>query len=694
MKSERGNQNKNLLEFIIGTLAVVVTLYSIYVNTIFWIDMLIVVLSVVSIVFLAVKFLEGKKRLIGIIVAIVIGIPCVVAKVYTRSEGTLPPGTEVGELEIDFDELILSYEDEQGRKTVTNSLKSSLKIENIEFESFDYDVKIKDYKLSNNKLVFQGVPSGNFGIDIKFENYDKYSEKMKLNKKELEDGKWTKTITLQEESDFKNFEIEVFDSLDNPLEGFLCDVGIKESGNKVSNIVVGKNGELPYSFSCKENSKLNIVLHDEGNDYEKTIDVNAVSGILEVCFDKVYSKKSLEEKEYKEKKKELEKKAEEAENIEKANNPQLLLKEGKMIDTNIKQSGYIVQSIEDNLSEDEKEKVYSVVLEKEGPYWIDFNHANLTDDYNAWKISIVGNDGETYLEFNSNMNRETTSSCAIGLPAGEFLLSVNDSSVFSDAGFQLNLMTADISNYENEPNGEVLSANQFSEIKNNEMLTKMGNLSHSNDVDYYALTVDSSGVLALRFDHENLTDDQSGWNIKVKNSNSETIEEFDSNWKNISSLSRNIGLKAGTYFIEITAGSYWNNSAYALNVVFHSSDVWEEEFNNEVKYANDLVEGFYEYGNLSSNNDIDYYVFQCEKSGTYEVLVEHENLTEDSEGWKIDVLDKNCDSLWEEALFSKIKDTKTSKNVTLKKGETYYLSVQSNYSYVDADYKIKMEFKN
>jgi Phosphotransferase system cellobiose-specific component IIC len=699
----KGKNNNNGKIMISQLIAVFIGELSIF-SDIYFVPILIIFVSSVAAFIIVLIQSEGKSRIKGLFGALIIFIVGMCLLHFSNNRNAtsdvpkkIPEGVDLGKFEITFDDFLFSYNDEQETGTITDSIKGELLVETIAFESHDYDVKIEDYTFENNVLTFEGVPSGNCAINIKFSNYNLISENLTLNKKDMQDNVWKKKITLQEETDYKNFSVAVFDCLNKPLSEDTCDIEIEDVSENIQNILVGEDGTLPYNFCCKANSNLTLVLHHGENNFTETLEVSQISGTTNVIFSDVYSLESLKEQEEQrikeeeqKQKEEAKRKAAEIEQIEAENNPQILLKNLEPIQTNIKQNGKTINQLTDRLLDEERQKTYAVSIEQAGPYWIDFNHVNLTEESTAWKICIMDNDGNTYMDFTSAMNRVNTSSPIVGLPVGTYNIYVESYGSFSDAEYQVNLMTAEIPNYECEPNHEILTAQPFPEMSSNQAITYFGNLTYDDDVDYYSIQLLNSGVLAFKFEHENLTEDTTGWYITVKDVNSETLVELDSNWKNISTLSPNIGLEMGTYYIEIRAYGSYNDSVYALSTAFYESDSWETEFNDQIGQADILLENVYKHGNLSLNNDVDYYVFQCNKNANYQLTFEHENLTEDMAGWAIDILDKNSDSILEEELYSNCNETKNTVTAQMKEGETYYISVRC-INYTMADYKLKLE---
>ena len=289
---------------------------------------------------------------------------------------------------------------------------------------------------------------------------------------------------------------------------------------------------------------------------------------------------------------------------------------------------------------------------------------------------VSDTNGDVQMEFTSLMSKENTVSQFVGLAAGNYIVTVKSYSSFSDAPYHVRIFQNQKANYDMEPNGETLTANNFQELKNNEVQTFYGNLTDSNDIDYYSFELIKKGVIAF---------------ISIKNSDSEELCYFRVSWQATQTGSPNIGLEAGKYYIQRGNYGSLNREPYALSLVWHESDYWESEFNNVILNADPLIVGYYQHGSLMSGDDVDYYMFQCEKTGTYRMTFEHENLTQDDVGWYIDVLDKDSDKVLDERVQSRWNETTVSKSVRLTQGNTYYILVSGSYYSSNADYKFKLE---
>ncbi len=634
------------------------------------------------------------KRIINIVILIITIIFCAILIIFGEKnyvQNEIPENVERAELEIDLSKMLLKYSDDHGIKELKTEINDELVPEEIKFESYDYDVTIDDWKMEDGKVIISGVPVGNCGIELKFENYDLISEKCKLNKKDLENGKWKKELILQEEGDYKNFEIQLVDSYGNSLSEKRCDIYVDGYNDKITDAVTDSDGKITYSFTGKIDDIICLVLYTGENSYNKMIDISSNSSLIKVEYEDVLSEKTVKDNEHKQELEKLKADSSNQEKMEMQENPRKLLQNENLDMGSLKTEGTLITEWEDALSQDEQEKNINITLSENGGVWIEFIHQNLTSDNQAWKIMVSDTNGDVQMEFTSLMSKENTVSQFVGLAAGNYIVTVKSYSSFSDAPYHVRIFQNQKANYDMEPNGETLTANKFHELKNNEVQTFYGNLTDSNDIDYYSFELIKKGVIAFDFKHENFTNDCNGWYISIKNSDSEELCYFRVSWQATQTGSPNIGLEAGKYYIQIGNYGSLNREPYALSLVWHESDYWESEFNNAILNADPLIVGYYQHGSLMSGDDVDYYMFQCEKTGTYRLTFEHENLTQDDVGWYIDVLDKDSDKVLDERVQSRWNETTVSKSVRLTQGNTYYILVSGSYYSSNADYKFKLE---
>lgn len=592
-------------------------------------------------------------------------------------------------LEISFEELILTYQNDGDVQSITTDIAEDLSIESVELESYDYDFKVQAAEWDGRVLKFEGVPSGNSVIKVKLQDFDLLSSPLKLNRKDLIEDKWTQTFILQRECDFKGFKIQILDSKGRALEEGTCEVLIDDAGS-IDRLPMDGNGEMPFEFYGKEGLTITVNLYYMEEKYTQAFCVDDLKGNAILIFEDILSEESLKEQQYLQEKAEQEERVQTLIEEESKYNPGILLENSVEINTNIRGDYKIIKEWTDSLYDYSDEKYYSIEIDQPGAYWLDFAHNNLTEDSIAWTIRLCDADENEYFRFYSNMNRESTESSVVGLKEGTYTIEVFAYNRFSDAKYKVSVRRANVKDYETEFNDDVLSASVFKNLESNSIVTCLGNLSNEGDHDFYLFTLDKPGVIAFKFEHENLTEDRTGWIISVRDKkNSELLATIFSNWKVTETYSPNIGLEAGSYYIEVEPYDH-TDEVYALSIACHASELWEQEYNNEVKDASTIFTNTNIYGALAIEGDEDYFSYDCEATGTYRISFVHKNLTKDDCGWVIDMLDKDGNLLWEEPLYSNWNQTEVKQSAFLEAGETYYLKVY-HYNYSSADYMLKLE---
>ena len=373
-------------------------------------------------------------------------------------------------------------------------------------------------------------------------------------------------------------------------------------------------------------------------------------------------------------------------NIKYANPSQLLAQSNNTLDVKI--TATAIFTVNDCLNKDQNKKSYNLTIEQPSMIWISFSHPNLTEDKEGWRILLRQDDKEIY-SLLSKWNTPLSESTAVGLSAGNYTLTVEPSNL-NDATYDLKVLAEKNITSENEINNSVSQAKVIN-ILSGEVATMYGSLSRS-DVDYYALDIPYDGVLAYNFKHTNQTDDRIGWNIRLLNYESEEIVKIDSNWQTTNSTSPNIGLSAGRYYLEVTPSNL-NEAMYLLEVAYITNKNWEKEINDSISNVTEINTNNMYCGSLSSYNDVDYYSVNL-PAGKYNFQFDHINIDDESNGWKIQVLDRNSQSILENDIYSKLNQTSKSCSFEIYKEDLYYIKISEASKFDNADYTFTIKKNN
>ena len=197
--------------------------------------------------------------------------------------------------------------------------------------------------------------------------------------------------------------------------------------------------------------------------------------------------------------------------------------------------------------------------------------------------------------------------------------------------FTINVFAAN----ENESNNTAKTATA---ISTNSTIT--GNLSSSNDEDWFKITIPKDGVISIDFKHENLFDDQYYWAIALFHSDA-TTRISDGNTVYIVKGNKDrvlpeFGVPAGTYYVKIEDWDKYSAVNYSFQVTYSNNDYFEIENNNTASKATSVILNSKYYGAITQSEDLDWYKFEIPQDGAFSVAFEHENLFDDQYYWCVE----------------------------------------------------------
>lgn len=138
-----------------------------------------------------------------------------------------------------------------------------------------------------------------------------------------------------------------------------------------------------------------------------------------------------------------------------------------------------------------------------------------------------------------------------------------------------------------------------------------------------------------------------------------------------------MGLKAGTYYLEIHTDSTAEAIDYDLTVMFTAANDWEAEKNDNVATANNIKLNEVKYGHIGEQvGNYDYFKIDIPSDGKYEIVINHDysNISHDAIVVSVRTYDgtdeKKCGSFFSKGTTEKTKDT-----FDLSAG-TYYIRVE------------------
>lgn len=237
-----------------------------------------------------------------------------------------------------------------------------------------------------------------------------------------------------------------------------------------------------------------------------------------------------------------------------------------------------------------------------------------------------------------------------------------------------------ITGKEIEPNDEIQNAN---EIDVN--VKYSGNLKDENDVDYYRLRIEKKGKLVIKLTHAKLDDDGDIWVVSLMDQQEDTRVELRSNGKNAETTSSPVRVAAGIYYIKVS-DDYYSDEEYSLTALFkEEDDSFETEPNDDLNSQAMPIHLNKKYiGNLTNNQDFDYYKFSIDKKKKIWIDFSHGKISDSNWYWEISLFDDSDGTLL--GFYSKGEDGKLTSDCVRLPAGNYYLKINS-YDWSDLDYK-------
>lgn len=236
-----------------------------------------------------------------------------------------------------------------------------------------------------------------------------------------------------------------------------------------------------------------------------------------------------------------------------------------------------------------------------------------------------------------------------------------------------------IAENESEPNDEIHSAN---EIDVN--IKYSGTLNEDGDVDYYKLRLEEKGKILIKMTHPKMDENGDFWVVSFLNQNEDIRVEMRSAGRDVETTSSAVRVTPGIYYIKVTNYDY-SNERYTMTVVFEEEgDSYESEPNDDLNRQAMSINLDQDYtGNLTSENDVDYYRFSIIEKRKVWIDFSHNKTSANDVFWKISLFGDSDGSLID--INSTGENAKiTSDSVRLPAGN-YYIRINSYY-WSDLDY--------
>lgn len=237
-----------------------------------------------------------------------------------------------------------------------------------------------------------------------------------------------------------------------------------------------------------------------------------------------------------------------------------------------------------------------------------------------------------------------------------------------------------IAESEVESNDEINDAN---EIDVNIMYS--GQLDESDDIDYYKLRLNEKGKIIIKMTHPKIDEDADFWETTFLDQNEEARVSVVSNGRGTESKSSAVRVKPGVYYIKVTDKVYHSSEKYTLTVVFEpENEYYENEPNDDLTNQAMVISLDKPYtGNLTTEDDIDYYKFSINDKRKVYIDFTHNKTSGTDPFWKVSLFGDSDGSILE--FESTGENAKITSNCVRLPAGNYYIRVDNRY-WSDLDY--------
>lgn len=299
---------------------------------------------------------------------------------------------------------------------------------------------------------------------------------------------------------------------------------------------------------------------------------------------------------------------------------------------------------------------YTFSTEQDGFFTVEFLHDKMDSTNFFWQVTVYQEiDGKlkSFPIWDIYGNVEKTTTDALGVPAGNYYIRVTPrtTSSYSMIPYTMTVKFSEADGetrnaWETEFNDSWEDADPINVNQPYEGLT-----SSYEDVDWYTFDTEEDGHISVRFLHDRIDKTSNYWTITVYKYEDEKPKKFAT--YNVAANNEkfttcNIGVPAGTYFVEIAAVSAYNTSTtpYEMTVMFapngeEGKNDWETEFNDYQEDADPInVDQSYN-GSIYFSGDTDWYKFSLDAASSVYFRFEHDRLDSSYNYWTVELYQGN-----------------------------------------------------
>lgn len=286
---EKRNSGKNgIIAIIVDSIALITASFGSVISN-FKIPALILgIITCIILIILLAKAYKIIGAIVGIVISVILMALMVIQVLISPSTGfsdKIDENTKIGTLELSAEELLMEYNSDDGSQRITSELIISDDLcEKVVLNSVDYDVSVQKYDLREGKIMFSDLPVGTYEIRLQLKGHSLYSGTFKLKENELSNGIWEKSVCIQTDEEYKEFEIMVADSEGEALKNYRCDLNISNTEYGIRNMVSDEEGKLPYVFNMPNNLSFDLNLAYEDESYVNEYKVKDITNPLKAQF--------------------------------------------------------------------------------------------------------------------------------------------------------------------------------------------------------------------------------------------------------------------------------------------------------------------------------------------------------------------------------------------------------------------------
>ena len=204
-------------------------------------------------------------------------------------------------------------------------------------------------------------------------------------------------------------------------------------------------------------------------------------------------------------------------------------------------------------------------MQKDGFAVIDFMHDEIKETKDGWNVSVLSSDGKLIYSATSKWDQAIMQTPNIGLNAGKYYIKIDSDNLYHNSmTYRLAVLSVQEADWETESNN---SPDNADVIKLNKPIN--GTLVENGvnyDKDWFKISTSEKTKVTVSFSHTKIKDaDKEGWIVSLVDVNGNIIKTVTSDW-DTAEVSFSANLDAGSYYVLVETGLYFNSSRYVLTV--------------------------------------------------------------------------------------------------------------------------------